>query len=127
MKNSEINFAPMQTPKLNDAAESVIETGDILTVQILSKVGQNLMKCEEICSKIEKQGPAENLMNATDNIKEVQQLKTLLNDSILILNTRFLASMYTMLAAVQNDLKCNKAIIRNPCMGIYQLDGTAET
>ena len=46
---------------------------------------------------------------------------------MLILNTLFLASMYTTLAAVQNDLKCNKAIIQNPCMGIYQLDGTAKT
>ena len=120
-------YADTLREKLNDAAESAIETGDTLTVQILSKVGQNLTKSEEICSKIEKQGTAENLMNATDNIKEVQQLKTLLNDSILILNTRFLASMYTTLAAVQNDLKCNKAIIRNPCMGIYQLDGTTKT
>ena len=65
-------YADTLREKLNDAAESAIETGDTLTVQILSKVGKNLTKCEEICSKIEKKGTAEKLMNATDNIKEVQ-------------------------------------------------------
>lgn len=107
---------------LEKVQENAVDTSDELTMLSLEKAQQSLATCLDKCQEIEKQSSLTKLWIAWRDTKEVEEVKSQLDDSTSNMNTCLLSSIYETLAAVQAGLRQ----VQNPLVGIHQIDSTVQ-
>ena len=111
---------------LQRAMETAVDTRDALTKQSLSYLQQKLTKCVEICGEIERRSLAAKFWNAPDDVKRVQELSHLLDESIFIATFYFTVSIYNALPAIQQRMRHVEELVRYPQAGVYPLDSECQ-
>ena len=105
---------------LQSATETAADTRDDHTKQALWNIQQKFKRCSEICKEIEKQSFIAKFQNAPDDVKRVQELSRLLDESISTATLYFSVANYTTLPAKQQSLRHVNRLVRNPQGGTYQ-------
>ena len=111
---------------LQKAMETAVDTRDDLTWQTLWNIQQKLTKCLEICEEIEKRSFRAKFQNAADDVKRVQKLSHLLDESISIVTLNFSVANYTTLPAIEQSMRHVDGLVRNPQGGVYELDSECQ-
>ena len=111
---------------LQSATETAVDTRDDHTNQTLWNLHQKLRKCLEICEEVEKRSLRAKFQNAPDDVKRVQELSRLLDESISTATLYFSVSNYTTLPAIQQSMRHVDGLVRNPQSGIYQLNSVCQ-
>ena len=111
---------------LQKAMETAIDTRDEPTRDTLWNLQQKLTKCLEICEEVEKQSLRAKFQKALDDVKRVQELSRLLDESISIATLHFTVSNYTTLPTIQQSMRHVDGLVRNPQGGVYELDSACQ-
>ena len=111
---------------LQSAMETAVDTRDDLTRQTLLNLQLKLTKCLEICEEVEKRSHRAKFQNAPDDVKRVQELSRLLDESISTATLYFSVANYTTLPAIEQSMRHVDRLVRNPQGGIYQLDSACQ-
>ena len=111
---------------LQRATETAADTRDDHTKQALWNIQQKFKRCLQICKEIEERSFRAKFQNAPDDVKRVQELSRLLDESISIATLHFTVSNYTTLPAIQQSLRHVNGLIQNPQGGIYELDSECQ-
>ena len=88
---------------LQSATETAADTRDDHTKQALWNIQQKFKRCLEICKEIEKLSFIAKFQNARDDVKRVQELSRLLDESISTATLHFSVANYTTLPAKQQS------------------------
>ena len=111
---------------LQSAMEAAVNTRDDLTKQSLWNLQQKLTKCVEICKEVEKRSLTAKFQYVPSDVKRVQELSRLLDESISIATLRFSVANYTTLPTIQQSMRHVDRLVRNPQGGIYQLNSACQ-
>ena len=109
---------------LQDALQSLATTAsninDSSMLQKIIQIENNLNKCLSACDRIEQQPY---FVKFTSNSSDVEELSSLLSDSLQIIPIHLAEANYSNTVAIKRTLEQVEAVARNPQAGIYPLDG----